>query len=90
VLGNDEDVDSPPEFTGRRVVVVNNVLHGTLTLTGNGGFTYQPTSGYDGPDSFTYKTDDGFWSGDPSVPLSGFSDTVTVSITVRKNMPPKK
>ncbi len=38
-------------------VALNNVLlvqHGTLSLGGSGSFTYTPTAGYSGPDSFTY------------------------------------
>ncbi len=43
-----------------------------LTLDANGGFTYTPTNGYNGPDSFTYKANDG----------TEDSNTVTVSLTV--------
>ena len=39
--------------------VVTSVTHGSLTLTANGGFTYTPTAGYTGPDSFTYRANDG-------------------------------
>ena len=43
-----------------------------LPLAANGGFTYTPTAGYTGPDSFTYKANDG----------TADSNTVTVSLTV--------
>jgi VCBS repeat-containing protein len=33
--------------------------HGNLTLNADGSFTYTPTAGYNGPDSFTYKVSDG-------------------------------
>src|SRR5207302_1501826 len=33
--------------------------HGTLTLNSNGSFTYTPNANYNGPDSFTYKANDG-------------------------------
>ena len=49
-----------------------DVGHGTLALAANGGFTYTPTAGYSGPDSFTYKANDG----------TADSNTVTVSLTV--------
>lgn len=49
-----------------------NVGHGVLNLSSNGSFTYVPTSGYDGPDSFTYTA-----SGS-----GGTSSPATVSITV--------
>lgn len=46
--------------------------HGSVTLAANGGFTYTPTTGYSGPDSFTYRAQAG---GQLSAPA-------TVSITV--------
>ena len=68
MLGNDTDADSDP----LTAVLVSNVTHGTLSLAANGGFTYTPTGGYNGPDSFTYKANDG----------TADSNTVTVSLTV--------
>jgi Concanavalin A-like lectin/glucanases superfamily/Bacterial Ig domain/Cadherin-like domain/Putative Ig domain/Calcineurin-like phosphoesterase len=68
VLGNDTDADSDP----LTAVLVSNVSHGTLALAANGGFTYTPTTGYSGPDSFSYKANDG----------TADSNTVTVSLTV--------
>lgn len=35
--------------------LVTPAAHGTVTLTANGTFTYQPQGGYTGPDSFTYR-----------------------------------
>ncbi len=55
VLGNDTDADSDP----LTAVLDTDVSHGTLSLAADGGFTYTPTSGYSGPDSFTYHADDG-------------------------------
>ncbi len=40
-------------------ILVTDVSHGVLALAANGGFTYTPTDGYSGPDSFTYKANDG-------------------------------
>ncbi len=68
VLGNDTDADSDP----LTAVLVSDVSHGTLNLASDGGFTYTPTGGYSGPDSFTYKANDG----------TADSNTVTVSLTV--------
>ncbi len=68
VLGNDSDADANPITA----VKVTDPTHGVLTLNANGSFTYVPTVGYSGPDSFTYKANDGLLN----------SNTVTVTITV--------
>ncbi|MCA1684099.1 MAG: tandem-95 repeat protein, partial [Actinobacteria bacterium] len=46
--------------------------HGTVTLNANGSFSYRPTGNYNGPDSFTYKANDG----------SADSNVATVALTV--------
>jgi len=44
-------------------VLVDNVSHGTVTFdTGTGEFTYDPTPGFVGEDSFTYQLSDGIGS----------------------------
>ncbi len=68
VLSNDSD----PEGSSLTAVLVTDPSHGTLTLNSNGSFTYTPTAGYDGPDSFTYKVNDG----------SLDSNVATVNLTV--------
>ena len=68
VLGNDSDLDS----TALTAVLVAGPSHGTLTLNSNGSFTYTPVANYNGPDSFTYKVNDG----------SLDSNVATVSLTV--------
>ncbi len=68
VLSNDTDAELNP----LTAVLVGNVSHGALSLSANGGFTYTPAAGYSGPDSFTYKANDG----------TADSNTVTVSLTV--------
>ena len=55
VLGNDTDIDSASLTAG----VVTGPAHGTLSLASNGSFSYTPTAGYSGPDSFTYRASDG-------------------------------
>ncbi len=40
-------------------VLVSGPAHGTLTLQTNGGFTYTPSTGYSGVDTFTYRATDG-------------------------------
>ncbi|WP_026012120.1 Ig-like domain-containing protein, partial [Singulisphaera acidiphila] len=46
--------------------------HGTLTLNSNGSFTYVPTAGFIGTDTFTYQAFDG----------TTLSNIATVTITV--------
>ncbi len=68
VLANDTDAQSNP----LTAVLNAGPAQGTLSLAPNGGFTYTPTAGYTGPDSFTYRANDGSLN----------SNIVTVSITV--------
>jgi VCBS repeat-containing protein len=68
VLGNDSD----PNGDALTAVLDATVTHGTLVLAADGSFTYTPTAGYSGPDSFTYHVSDG----------TTFSSTATVTITV--------
>ncbi len=68
VLNNDTDADG--EIL--TVTLVAGPAHGTLTLNANGSFSYTPTAGYNGPDSFTYQAADAVSS----------SAVTTVSITI--------
>lgn len=70
VLANDSDPDGNNILATR----VTNATHGNAVLdnNANGGFTYTPTAGYSGPDSFTYTCSDG----------SLTSNVATVNITV--------
>ena len=75
VLGNDSDVDGDP----LTAIIVANPSHGSVTLNPNGSFTYTPSTNYNGPDSFTYKANDGTVNG----------NVATVNITVTAvNDPP--
>ena len=66
------DNDSDAEHDPLTVDLVDDVQHGALTLNADGSFSYAPIGDYNGPDSFTYKVNDG---------LVDFN-TVTVNITV--------
>ena len=69
VLGNDTDAEHNP----LTAVLVSGPAHGTVALNASGSFTYTPGANYNGPDSFTYKANDG----------TANSNTVaTVNITV--------
>ena len=51
ILANDVAITGSGAFTAK---LVTNPSHGILALDSNGSFTYTPTPGYTGPDSFTY------------------------------------
>src|SRR5439155_18327734 len=68
VLANDTDVDGD----SLTAALVTNVTHGSLTLNAGGSFSYAPTAGYSGPDSFTYRANDG----------TANSNIATASLTV--------
>jgi VCBS repeat-containing protein len=54
VLANDTDPDGDP----LTAVLGTGPAHGTVTLNANGSFTYTPTAGYSGTDTFTYTAND--------------------------------
>lgn len=68
LFNNDSDVDGD----ALQAFLVTGPAHGTLTLNGNGSFTYTPQPNFNGSDSFTYKAGDG----------TAFSNLATVSLTV--------
>jgi large repetitive protein len=82
VLANDTDVDSAASSI--KAVLVSGPTKGTLALNADGSFTYTPATGNPAGavDSFTYKANNGVWSADPGVPMSGDSNVVTVTITI--------
>jgi VCBS repeat-containing protein len=53
-------------------------IHGILNLTNNGGFSYTPTNGYTGAETFTYRANDGVTN----------SSLATVTITINVNNAP--
>ena len=53
--------------------------HGAITLHGDGTFSYTPTAGYYGADSFTYRASDG----------SLDSTVATVNVRVEGLLPPR-
>jgi len=69
VLGNDTDVDSP----SLTAVLVTGPAHAlSFSFNADGSFSYTPSLNYNGPDSFTYKANDG----------SLDSNVATVNLTV--------
>src|SRR5207302_1728495 len=56
VLANDTD----PDGDALTAVLATSPAHGALTLNADGSFTYTPSAGFSGSDSFTYQAYDGF------------------------------
>jgi VCBS repeat-containing protein len=72
LLANDVDVDQEQ----LRAILVNGSgpQNGTLALNANGSFTYSPTDGFFGSDTFRYTAQDGSGTQSPAV-------TVTIEVT---------
>jgi len=68
VLTNDVDAEANQLIA----VLIDPPIHGSLAFTNNGGFAYTPTTGYFGPDTFTYRASD----------LLANSGIATVSVAV--------
>ena len=64
--------DISPDGTAVTVAVLTNPAHGAVVLASNGSFTYNPTAGYSGTDSFTYTLTNAI----------GKTSTATVNFTV--------
>ncbi len=69
VLANDTDAEGDP----LTAVLVAGPAHGTVALNADGSFTYTSTLHYNGPDTFTYRANDGKLNSDPA--------TVTITVT---------
>jgi VCBS repeat-containing protein len=76
VLGNDSD---PVEGSGLTAILDTDVSNGTLTLNGDGSFSYTPDADYFGTDSFTYFANDG----DDNSPAA----TVTITVNPINDAP---
>ena len=87
LLANDKYGDSDPTQATLRVVEYTQPLpagSGTVTVAGNGTFTYTPSAGVSNTlVTFTYRADDGLWKRDGTTPLnSAASNLATVTIAV--------
>ncbi|MCA9135963.1 MAG: tandem-95 repeat protein [Planctomycetales bacterium] len=74
VLTNDTDADLDPLSAG----LVSLPTNGSITLNSDGSFTYTPTPGFAGTDSFSYVANDGVLGSNPA----------TVTITVNETLFP--
>lgn len=66
VLANDTDADGDALHAS----VVTGPLHGVLSLSDDGLFTYTPNAGFSGVDSFTYAATDGKASSNATVTIN--------------------
>ena len=74
VLDNDRDIDGDSPAAE----LISGPSHGSVTLNGDGTFTYTPDADYHGTDSFTYAVSDGSL-GDEAV--------VTITVTAVNDAP---
>lgn len=73
--GTDEDGNTLSFLAGTTAAA-----HGTVNINANGTFTYTPETGYSGPDSFTFRVNDGI--------VTSANATVTVQVGAAINHPP--
>ncbi len=76
VLKNDYDVDGDPLISR----LLSLPIHGQLTFSSDGSFSYTADSGFVGSDSFTYQADDGLLQSAPA--------TVILQVTPRLDSTP--
>ena len=76
---NATDAENDGPFTAS---LVRQAAHGVVTVYPNGRFTYTPTTGYQGADSFTYKVNDGRADSAPSTVTLTVVPEALKSITV--------
>ncbi|MDQ7250101.1 beta strand repeat-containing protein [Dongia sedimenti] len=85
ILSNDTDA----EGSALSAVLVTGPAHGTLTLAGDGTFTYTPSTNFNGTDSFTYRANDGTANGNAAtviITVDGKNDApIALPDTIRLN-----
>ena len=88
VLANDTDV----EGDHLTAILVSGPAHGSLTLNADGSLRYLAASNYNGPDSFTYKANDGFLDSTPAkvtitvLPVNDAPIAVNDAYTINEDM----
>ena len=76
VLGNDSD----PNGDSITATLVSDVSNGTLALSADGSFTYEPGPGFVGDDTFTYNASDGTDDSNTETVTIHVADTPGVSM----------
>ena len=69
---NDSVVCTDVDSASLTYAKVGDPLHGMVVVNADGTFTYTPALNYNGPDSFTFKANDGFLD----------SNTATYNVTI--------
>jgi hypothetical protein len=85
VLTNDQAGAGKGSLTA---ILVTGPTNGTLVLGTNGGFTYTPSAGFAGADSFTYKCNDGIADSAPVTVTLMDSNPVTFSDNFTRGIDP--
>ena len=70
------DNDSDPDNDALTAALVNGAVSGSVTLIGDGSFSYTPNTGFTGTDSFTYVANDGT--------VNSNAATVTITVTATR------
>lgn len=83
VLGN----DSSPLALPLTAVLVAGPASGSLTLNSNGSFTYAPSTGFTGTDTFTYSAFDGFGTPPTTVTITVTAPVVPVTPAAPASIP---
>jgi len=71
ILANDTGGSGP-----LTAILATGPIHGVLSLTNNGGFSYTPSNNFLGVDSFTYRATDGSITSGVATPLLRYRDGV--------------
>ncbi len=77
VTGTVASNDSDPDGDALTWTLNSGAAHGTVSVAADGRFTYTPTTGFVGSDTFTYRVTD----------TQGASATATVTVTVADRAP---
>jgi VCBS repeat-containing protein len=67
---------------GLTAIDVTQPSHGTLTLNPDGSFSYTPTAGYFGPDSFTYEANNGHVNSSPQTVTLNVAQVIAAPVAV--------
>ena len=77
VLANDSDIDGD----SLTAILATGPSNGTVVLNPNGGFVYTPNPGACGPDSFTYRANDGTTNSNVATVTITLPDTTAPTLT---------